>query len=526
MESQTRLYSTVSSPMMAWDLNKSGDLLIRLAKEHTATGLINLILSEAQSITGAEGGTFYRWSGEDQDACLKFAAVRNTALDIHINQTDVEVQGWPSIPLYRDNKPNHANVATYAALTQQSVIVDDAYETSHFDFSGTRVFDEHHRYRSKAIMAVPLLNHDNHVIGVIQLINARNESGHLHTFNHNDQETVQAMAKFAAITLDNHSLVERHKNLLDAFIKALAKIIDVRSPHTSAHCQRIPVLTELIAQAACDQSQGYFSDFDLDEDGWYELRVAAWLHDCGKLATSENVLNKGTKLERLQDGMHAVRARFAASAQQCSDIDQQNQLKEELAFLEIVNKGGEFMSDDKKARVRRIGEKTWLDIDGQPQPLLTESEVENLCITRGTINDEERSHINHHIDLTIEVLENLPFPPKLKRVPEYAGGHHERMDGKGYPRGLTREQLSIPARIMGVADVFEALTAKERPYKPPMPLSQAFSILKNMSETQHIDPDVFELFLRSGAWRDYARDHMLPEQADVDDVEPFLTTAS
>jgi HD-GYP domain-containing protein (c-di-GMP phosphodiesterase class II) len=518
----TDVFPSESHQPINWDLKKSGDLLIRLARETSLPGLMNLILEEARTITGAEGGTFYRWSGEDNNACLKFAAIHNTALDIHIYNAEQDAAGWSPIPLFNNGQPNHSNVATFVALTKEPVIIDDAYETSNFDFSGTRLFDENHRYRSRSIMAVPLLNHDNHVIGVLQLLNARTEEGLLHNFSPEDQETVSAMAKFAAITLDNQKLVDSHKNLLDAFIKALAQIIDVRSPHTSAHCQRIPVLTELIAKAACDQQEGYFKDFNLDEDGWYELSVAAWMHDCGKLATSENVLNKGTKLERLHDGMESIRARFAARVYQTDSESERLTIRNNLAFIERINKGGEFMSEEDKERVVSISKTHWLDAQGERQPTLTEDEVNNLCIARGTINEEERAHINSHIDVTIEVLEKLPFPPKLKRVPEYAGGHHERMDGKGYPKGLKREQMSIPARIMGVADVFEALTAKERPYKPPMPLSQAFSILRSMKDEQHIDPDVFELFLKSGVWKKYADDHMLPKQKDVDDVTPFL----
>jgi HD-GYP domain-containing protein (c-di-GMP phosphodiesterase class II) len=511
------------SSQLAWSLNTSGELLIRLAQETSLPGLMNLILTEAQSITGAEGGTFYRVSGEDELACLKFTAIRNSALNIRIYDAEAKsASGWRPIPLYINGQPNHANVASFVALTKDTVIIEDAYETNHFDFSGTRVFDQSHHYRSRSIMAVPLLNHDQQVIGVMQLLNARNAQGQLHTFSVEDQATVEAMAKFAAITLDNHKLVDSHKNLLDAFIKSLAQIIDVRSPHTSAHCQRIPVLTELIAGAACAQQSGYFKDFDLDQDGWYELHVAAWLHDCGKLATSENVLNKGTKLERLHDGIDAIRARFATRVAYAASEQERRQIRADLVFIERINKGGEFMSDAEKDQVKSIAQATWQDALGQERALLSPDEVVNLCITRGTINEDERAHINRHINLTIEVLENLPFPAKLKRVPEYAGGHHERMDGTGYPKGLTRDQMSIPARIMGVADVFEALTAKERPYKPPMPLSQAFAILRTMKAEHHIDPDVFELFLTSGVWRGYAQDHILPVQIDVDDIKPYL----
>ncbi|WP_320826329.1 HD domain-containing phosphohydrolase [Reinekea sp.] len=520
---QTQPVPLEPNNQLAWGLSTSGELLIRLAKETSLPGLMNLILTEAQGITGAEGGTFYRVSGEDDAACLKFAAIRNSALDIHIyNVEATNSSGWRPIPLYIDGQPNHANVASFVALTKETVIIEDAYETSNFDFTGTRVFDESHHYRSRSIMAVPLLNHDQQVIGVMQLLNARNPEGLLHTFSTEDQATVEAMAKFAAITLDNHKLVDSHKNLLDAFIKALAQIIDVRSPHTSAHCQRIPVLTELIAGAACEQKTGYFRDFNLDQDGWYELNVAAWLHDCGKLATSENVLNKGTKLQSLHDGVNAIRARFATRVAYAESEEERARIRSELIFIERINMGGEFMSEDEKDQIRAIALTTWQDALGQEQATLSSDEVVNLCITRGTINEDERAHINRHINLTIEVLEKLPFPAKLKRVPEYAGGHHERMDGRGYPKGLTRDQMSIPARIMGVADVFEALTAKERPYKPPMPLSQAFSILRKMKDDNHIDPDVFELFLTSGVWRGYAQEHMLAAQIDVDDIKTYL----
>lgn len=171
----------------------------------------------------------------------------------------------------------------------------------------------------------------------------------------------------------------------------------------------------------------------------------------------------------LLDGFDAVAARFAAAMAQADSPTEADKLLKELDFLERINRGGEFMPESDKDRVRAIAARSWRDAWGQQQPLLNEAEVTNLCITRGTLNDEERQAINRHIDITIDILEQLPFPPKLRRVPEYAGGHHERMDGRGFPRGLTRDQMSIPARMMGVADVFEALTAKERPYKPPMP---------------------------------------------------------
>ncbi|MEX0623553.1 GAF and HD-GYP domain-containing protein [Saccharospirillum sp.] len=519
-------------PLGAWSVDSTSDLLVRLARKTTVTGLMHRILKEARMLTGAEGGTFYQLDESTDSPQLIFKAIHNTVLGLESRDPE-QLSQWLAIPLYYRQpddsgagEPNHQNVASWVALTQQPVNIDDVYQAGDFDFSGTRHFDAEHRYRSRSMLTLPLLNHEDRVIGVLQLINARTPDGDSRPFTDDDQRTVQAMAKFAALSLDNQLLVQSHKDLLDAFIQALARIIDVRSSHTSAHCERIPVLTEMMARAACEETDGYFADFNLNDDEWYELHVAAWLHDCGKLATPETILNKGRKLQSLLDGFDAVAGRFAAAMAQADSPNEADELREELDFLERINLGGEFMPESDKDRVRAIAARSWQDAWGQQQPLLNEAEVTNLCITRGTLNDEERQAINRHIDITIDILEQLPFPPKLRRVPEYAGGHHERMDGRGFPRGLTRDQMSIPARIMGVADVFEALTAKERPYKPPMPLSQAFSILKSMRDDQHIDPDVFELFLRSGKWRDYAERFLLPDQIDVGDVAPYLADSN
>jgi len=506
-----------------WVMDQTGDLLVKLASESNLNQLMDRILTEARKLTNAEGGTFYRLVGKANERALEFTVIQNPALGIESMIVDPNVNGWDAIQLFNNDQPNLSNVASSVAITGNAVNIADAYASDSFDFSGTRKFDEAKGYRSQSFLTVPLLNHENTVIGVVQLINAR-ENGQIIPFSNDNQVKLEGMAKYAAISLDNQLLVKSHKDLLDAFIQSLAQIIDVRSSHTSAHCQRIPVLTELIAQAACEQREGYFADFDLNEDEWYELHVAAWMHDCGKLATSETILNKGTKLESLQDAMDTITTRFSVIAAQNTDASFIEQLKDELEFLEMVNKGGEFMSDERKARVKEIATHHWTDLNGHRHPLLTEDEVYNLCITRGTINNEERAAINQHINITIDVLEQLPFPPKLQRVPEYAGGHHERMDGKGYPKGLTRDQMSIPARIMGIADIFEALTAKERPYKPPMPLTQAFSILRNMRDDGHIDPDIFELFVVSEVWKSYAKDHMLEAQIDVTDAREYLVS--
>lgn len=519
------------------------ELLVALSGEPNTGRLLERILSEAQGITHADGGSLYLFRDENGSTeRLEFALVRNDSLGISQGGSSVQPVTLDPIPLKDEQgNENHHHVAAHVALTGEAVNIADAYRSEAFDFSGTKVFDKQHDYRSTSFLTIPLLNHLNEVIGVLQLVNARHpESGEVIPFSEQIEPLVKALASYAAIAMNNLILVQELKNLLDAFIKVIAQAIDAKSSHTSAHCQRVPLLTELIAQAACDDEQD-FSDFNFNEDEWYELHVAAWMHDCGKLATPDSVLDKSTKLHTLYDRIETIATRFATLRQQKendylqamierpekrAELSRQQreelvQLEDDLDFLRRANKGGEFMADEDKERVRRLSRMTWLDATGKPRALLTEDEVYNLCIERGTLTGEEREIINDHMRVTIDMLESLPFPRKLRRVPEYAGGHHEKMDGSGFPKGLTRDEMSTPARMMAIADIFEALTSKERPYKDPMKISQALSILQKMRDNDHIDPDLYQLFLRHRVWEKYAREELDPEQLDVQDPTPY-----
>ncbi len=519
------------------------DLLIELSSEPNTRALIERILHEAKLLTNADGGTLYLLKDDLQSPRLEFALVLNDTLNVNMGGTNGAAVTLPPISLYLDDgKDNLNNVATCAALQRQVINIEDAYTNQQFDFSGTRVFDQKTGYHSQSFLAVPLLNHENDVVGVLQLINARDMvTNEITPFSTRVESLVSALSSYAAIALTNQILVQELKNLLDAFIRCIAQAIDAKSRHTSAHCQKVPVLMEMIAQAACEDDT-VFNDFFLNEDEWYELRVSAWLHDCGKLSTPDAILEKATKLHLMQDGIETINVRFAvlrqqktvdfyralsenpsehASLQKNLDIEL-TQLDAQRQFINFANKGGEFMSEESRQLVLTIAALQWEDENGKAQPMLTEEEVYNLCIERGTLTSEERSAINNHMAVTISMLESLPFPKKLRRVPEYAGGHHERMDGTGFPRGLKRDEMSLPARMMAIADIFEALTARDRPYKPPMKISTALGILKRMKEDQHVDPDLFDLFVRSRVWEKYAKDALLPDQLDIEDASAFL----
>lgn len=484
-----------------------------LSSENDPRQLCELILQAAMDLTRADGGTMY----EVVEDRLRFVILHNHTLGLHAGVSGVRPVPLPDVPLrLPDGRENHASVIAHCVLTGQTVHIADAYDAPGFDFSGTRAFDARTGYRTASVLAVPMRDHEGVIAGALQLINARDGAGRVVAFTDEDRELVESLASQAATARSRHQLIEEQKRLFEAFIQLIATAIDEKSPHTGAHCRRVPELTMMLAEAAARDPRGDLAGFRMDDKDRYELRIAAWLHDCGKITTPEWVMEKATKLTCLFDRIELLAARFAAAAAQRPELA--DALRDELAFLRHCNLGSEQMRPEDQQRVRAIAARTWRDLDGHERPLLTPDEVENLCIPRGTLLPAEREIINNHIVATIKMLESLPFPRHLRRVPEFAGGHHERMDGKGYPRGLRREQMSVQARIMGIADIFEALTAADRPYKRPMTVSQALRILGRMKEEGHIDPDLFDVFVRSGVWREYAERFLRPEQLDEVDL--------
>jgi hypothetical protein len=301
----------------------------------------------------------------------------------------------------------------------------------------------------------------------------------------------------------------------------------------------------MLAEGADAIEDGPLASFKMDERDRYELKIAGLLHDCGKVTTPVHVVDKATKLQTIFDRIHLIDTRFEVLKRDAEihalrkqlelrgDMDtpadariwaeyheEVRVLDDDREFLRKANVGGEAMQEVDLERVRKIGSsRRWRNVDAIETEFLNADEVVNLTIRAGTLTLKERDIINHHIVATIKMLEQLPWPRHLTRVPEYAGGHHERMDGKGYPKGLTREQMSLQARMMGIADIFEALTARDRPYKPGMKLSQAMGIMAKFRSNGHIDPDLFEVFVRQGVYRRYAEQFLDPGQIDqVDEV--------
>jgi HD-GYP domain-containing protein (c-di-GMP phosphodiesterase class II) len=572
------------------------DIGIALSAEKDTNKLMEIILLEAKDIGNADGGTLYIRTKENT---LEFEIMRTDSLRVAQGGTSgVEITIPPVEMFLEDSSPNTQQIVASAALSGDTLNISDAYDSTAFDFSGTKRFDEGNNYRTKSVLTVPLKNSQDYVIGVLQLLNAQAPGGEVIAFSEQIQPLIEALASQAAVALDNALLVEAQESLLDAVITLMARAVDAKSPYTGGHCERVPELTKMLTRAACDSTSGPFTEFSLTEEEWYELHIGAWLHDCGKVTTPEYVVDKATKLETITDRIHEVRMRFevlklertiAYQDRVISGVGDPESLKAELEkeltridddyyFISECNLGGEFMTDELVDRVKQIAATTWTrtlsDRTGvsfeelkrkekepesslpceealladRPDHLIEHNsvvhsadpdnnygfqvevpknkynlgEIYNLCISRGTLTDEERFKINDHIVQTIVMLESLPFPKHLERVPEIAGGHHEKMDGTGYPKRLTGDEMSVPAKVMAIADVFEALTAADRPYKKPKKLSDSIKIMSFMVNDQHLDPELFRLFLESGVYRDYAQKYLLPAQVDDVDIASYL----
>ncbi|UTY58463.1 HD family phosphohydrolase [Massilia sp. erpn] len=521
---------------IAQRLDQLTELSVALGASEDTTLLLERILHAAQSLTHADGGTLYRPSRDRRS--LHFHISVNNSLQLRQGGSSGVAVDIPPVPLYdAEGRPNLASVAAWSAHQGRAVNIEDVYLDDVFNFSGMRSFDRQFGYHSQSFLTVPMRDHEGALVGVLQLVNAQDPaSGRVQAFSATDQRFIEALAAQAAVALTNQQLLHQLEELLLALVNLINIGIDEKSPYTGRHCQLVPVLTMMLADAVHQTDTGPLADFHMSDATRRELWLAGLLHDCGKITTPVHVVDKATKLETLFDRIHLIDTRFevllrdaelralrAAATGGDADairvaLDQEcAALRADRAFLQHANVGAESMSNADQERVRRIGARRWVGPDGREQPFLSEDELKNLHIRAGTLTEDERKIINNHIVMTVRMLESLPWPRHLQNVPEFAGGHHERMDGKGYPRGLTKEQMSVPARVMAIADIFEALTARDRPYKKGKMLSESLHILGKFSENGHIDPDLFDIFIRRKVYLDYARKHMDPRQVDVID---------
>lgn len=525
----------IANVTLTRDLQKLGEIGTALSAEKNCSNLLAKIAATSREFAGAEGASVYIL--DDAKERLSFAVVQNEKFSFDI-LADMQGKAWPGISLYhKDGSENHTNVSAHCALTGRTINIPDVYNEEGFDFEGTRAIDKRLGYRSKSMLLIPLRDHEDEIIGVLQLLNAKSGSGEKgRVFRPSEVERATGLASQAAVAITNARLIEQTEKLLKSFVRSIALAIDEKSPYTAGHISRVVQLTESIAQAVNRASFPPFAEVVFDENNLEEIRLAAWLHDIGKIATPQFIVDKATKLETIVDRIELIRLRvelLKRDLEKAKGLDAVRQegsgehhqqpylstMQEALLenaddFIKEINVGSEFMKDEAISKLNQIAEMRVM-IGGENVPLLDKDEVACCSIRKGTLTEYEREIINRHIVTTISMLDSLPFPKKWKNVPEYAGMHHEKLDGSGYPAGVSGDEISLPARIIAIADIFEALTAADRPYKQGKKMSESVKILANMVKDHHLDQDVCNLLFECGIAMEYARKFLPAKQLDT-----------
>ena len=519
------------------ELNKIG---VALSAERDINKLLDLILAKSREITAADAGSLYLVErGKDRNAqsedVLRFKLTQNDSVLAPFEES--------TMPLAE------TSMAGYAALKGKSVNVSDAYDLPRGSpFQISRSFDEQSGYRTKSMLVVPMRDHKDEVIGVVQLINKKRDPGavlrppavvdeEVIPFTAVDEELVTSLASQAAVAFENTRLLADIRNLFDSFVRASVTAIEKRDPTTKDHSARVAILTVGLAERTDAVSVGPYKDVRFSKDQLEEIRYASLLHDFGKVSVKEKYLIKGKKLYFGE--MLLVRQRFAYIRRTLEaeylrkKVDKlQGGLAtpDLLAEMEAAYKGGQAEIDEIEDMVKKANEpsileedtfralmdlpaRTFSDIQGNPQPFLTLNEVQALSIRRGSLSDEERRAIESHVQHTYEFLKEIPWTGEFARVPDIAHAHHEKMDGKGYPQKLKGLEIPLQSRMMTIADIYDALVAWDRPYKKAAPVELALDILRDEAKQGKLDGDLLRLFIDAKIYERTPRQGTLAEIA-------------
>lgn len=495
---------------------------LAFSSEHNKEKLLENILTLTRKLTNADAGTLYIKSKDEKT--LQFKVVQNDSLNIFMGGTK-EKLNWNNLPIFlEDGSLNNKMVAVVCANEKRIINISDVYKTTKYKFEGTKQFDKKTSYRSKSMLVIPLINHENEVIGVLQLIN-KIKNQEIVSFDKFDEKVIISLASQAAMALTNMYLINSLEDFINAFVATIAKAIDAKSPYTKDHIAKVEKIALLLAKAINDDETIY-KDVKYTQNDYKQIALAAWMHDIGKISMPEHVIDKATKLEKIFDRIHLVEQRFELIKkdkeieylkQLISKDEFENsikQLNENIEFIKKTNLGGEFMLDEDIEKLENISKQTYVK-NGESFPLLTQDELYNLSIKKGTLTKEEIDIIKNHAQLSLDMISELPFPKKYKDVLNIACNHHEKLNGLGYPRGLSDSQISLEDRIMILADIFEALTASTRPYKEAMKLSTVENILTTMTKRGELDKNLVDFFFNHDIFKEYSKEELKDYQLDL-----------
>ncbi len=480
--------------MKEYTLERMTDLAIALSAEKDIDILLDRILKEAMYITSCDGGTVYIIEGEQ----LVFHNVITRSKGTYYGGPDHSTPPMPPITLGR------THVCACAALDNRKINIEDVYLSKEFDFTGARRFDEANGYRTGSMLVMPMVDERDRVIGVLQLINAQDEVGGRIPFAKAQEDIISALTSLAAVSLNNRRLLKSVQDILHSFVEVMVEAVDARSSYNANHTRHMVLYAERFL-AFCHARK--IKDI-VDPDKEDAFLMSVWLHDIGKLVIPVEVMDKSTRLgakkqeviNRITIGMLMERIKKLEEPDNPKHGEMEERLKSAIDAIERAD-NAPYLTDDEIRSLRDYSRTMCLREDGSEVPLFTEEELENITVQKGTLTAGERGIMESHVTYTARMLSKMKFDGDYANVPTWASDHHEHLNGTGYPAGKKGRDIPPEVRLLTILDIYDALTAEDRPYKPAMPKDRALGIIREMANEGKLDAGIVDLFVESEAWK-------------------------
>lgn len=453
---------------------------IQLTVEKDGNKLLNTIVEKGMQITNCDASTLYLY----EDDVLKFRIMRTVSQNVCRGKDGEEITDIPPVPFKEEN------VCAYTAIHRKVVNIEDVYNSDEFDFSGPKRYDAMTGFRTQSMLVIPVENNTGELIGVLQMMNAQDEDGNVIPFDPQYEIIIRSLGSLAAIELTNIQYVQEIKEQLHSFVEAMATAIDERTPYNGSHTRKVAEYATVLARKINEKYQLGETEEFFDDDRMERLQLAALLHDIGKMIIPRSVMNRATRLDgdmaALEDRIALLKCYYEIDYLKQKITEQEYTEKETLLddiieFVHRIDSVG-FLQEEDFNRVQELATMYYEKQDGEKVYYITERERVCLSVRKGTLTDEDRKIMESHVTMTAKILSKVHFNKNYLDVPRWAAEHHEYLNGSGYPNHISGEQLDVETRILAIADIYDALTASDRPYKPPMPKAKACAILHSMVE--------------------------------------------
>lgn len=453
---------------------------IQLTVEKDGNKLLNTIVDKGMQITNCDASTLYLY----EDNVLKFRIMRTISQNVCRGADGEPITDIPPVPFKEEN------VCAYTAIHRKVVNIEDVYHSEEFDFSGPKRYDAMTGFRTQSMLVIPVENNTGDLIGVLQMMNAQDENGNVIPFDPQYEIIIRSLGSLAAIELSNIQYVEEIKEQLHSFVEAMATAIDERTPYNGSHTRKVAEYATILAKKINEKYEAGECEEAFDDERLEKLQLAALLHDIGKMIVPRSVMNRATRMDRdmaaLEDRLALLTCYYEIDALKGKITTDEYEekaalLKDILEFVHRIDNVG-FLQQEDFDRVQEIAKMYYEKEDGEKVYYITERERVCLSVRKGTLTDEDRAIMESHVTMTAKILSKVHFNKNYIDVPRWAAEHHEYLNGSGYPNHINGEQLDTETRILAIADIYDALTASDRPYKPPMPKAKACAILHSMVE--------------------------------------------